>query len=93
MMRFNKELKIFKLDSFWHYTPDFSILFNLLEQPWEKTSQSVVLKGTPLFHYTCCLYSDFFDDLKKGVAVGLLSLMCFLRERGQLLAQREALIS
>lgn len=94
MMLFDKELRIFKLDSFWHHTQGSSVPVNLTESsPVRRRTGAVALKGTSFFHYTCCSYSDFFDDLKKGVVVGLLSLMCFLSERGQLSAQREALIS
>lgn len=42
-----------------------------------------------LFYHTCCLYSDFSDDFEEQ---GLLPLMCFLREKGQLPTWREALV-
>lgn len=62
-------------------------------QPCEKTNRSSGTEGHIVLPLHLLLVFWFFDDLKKGVVVGLLSLMCFLSERGQLSAQREALIS
>lgn len=93
MVVFYKELRNIKPDSFWHRTPESAVPVNHTEsRPGRRDPQNNCSSGieehAPLLSHLLFVFWFLWWFEERG----LLPLMCFLREKGQLPTWREALV-